>query len=410
VNVRTTYSSLLHRSVRQLWRFRLRSSLVVGCASLGVAGVIVSVDFAAGGRQQVLDQIRRMGTNVVMVTAQPDRARGGRARTGAIVTTLREGDYTAVRREVADVVRSSPIVSIALRLKAGDFSKVSPVVGCEPAYFAIKSWPIDQGTAFDDTDVRRSARVALLGRTVASDLYGTKSPIDRRLFINRVPFTVLGVMTERGQGLDVANEDQQVYVPLTTAMRRLMNIDYFNGIALEIRSWNEMDRSAADIAGVLRVRHRASATHPDDFQVQSQKELVDTQVASSGRLGFLVSWVGWSGLVVSGLGVLAMAWIAVRDRTTEVGTRRALGATAMNIFVQFAFEAAVLAAVGSAAGLALGWSGTRIVAHQAQVPFVFDALAASLALGSALLLNLTFSTWPAYRAATLDPVEALKHE
>jgi len=124
----------------------------------------------------------------------------------------------------------------------------------------------------------------------------------------------------------------------------------------------------------------------------------------------LVSWVGWSGLVVSGLGVLAMAWIAVRDRTTEVGTRRALGATAMNIFVQFAFEAAVLAAVGSAAGLALGWSGTRIVAHQAQVPFVFDALTASLALGSALLLNLTFSTWPAYRAATLDPVEALKHE
>jgi len=410
VKVLTTYSSILRRSVRQLWRFRLRSSLVAGCASLGVAGVIVSVDFAAGGRQQVLDQIRRMGTNVVMVTARPDRARAGRARTGAIVTTLREADYTAVRREVADVVRASPIVSIALRLKAGDFSKVSPVVGCDPAYFAIKSWPIDQGTVFDDTDVHRSARVALLGRTVASDLYGTESPIGRRVFINRVPFTVLGVLTERGQGLDVANEDQQVYVPLTTAMRRLMNIEYFTSIALEIRSWNDMDRSAAVIAGVLRVRHRTSATHPDDFQVQNQKELVDTQVASSGRLGFLVRWIGWSGLLVSGLGVLAMAWIGVRDRTTEVGTRRALGATAVHIFVQFAFEAAVLAAAGSAAGLALGWSGTRIVAHQAQVPFVFDALTACSALGSALMLNLTFSTWPAYRAATLDPVDALKHE
>ena len=171
-----------------------------------------------------------------------------------------------------------------------------------------------------------------------------------------------------------------------------------------------MDRSAAAIAGVLRVRHRTSASHPDDFQVQNQKELVDTQVASSSRLGFLVRWVGWSGLVVSGLGVLAMVWIAVRDRTTEVGTLRALGATAVNVFVQFAFEAAVLAAAGSAVGLALGWSLTRIVAHQARVPFVFDALTAFLALGSSLVLNLTFSTWPAYRAATLDPVEALKYE
>jgi putative ABC transport system permease protein len=396
--------------VRQLWRFRLRSSLVIGCPALGVAGVIISVDFAAGGRQQVLDQIRRMGTNIVMVTAQQDRSRAGRARTGSIVTTLREADYTAVRRDVADIVRSSPIVSTALRLKAGDFSKVSPVIGCEPAYFTIKSWPIDQGTAFDATDVRRSTRVALLGHTVASDLYGTNSPIDERLFINRVPFTVLGVMTERGQGLDVANEDQQVYVPVTTAMRRLMNIDYFNGIALEIRSWNEMDRSAAVLADVLRTRHRTSATHPDDFQVQNQKELVDTQMAASGRLGFFVRWVAWTGLVVCGLGVLAMAWIAVRDRTTEIGTRRALGATAVNVFAQFAFEAVMLAATGSAVDLALGWGGTRILADRAGVPFVFDASTAFLALGSALMLNLTFSTWPAYRAARLDPVEALKHE
>jgi putative ABC transport system permease protein len=377
---------------------------------MGAAGVIVSVNFAAGGRQQVLDQIRRMGTNIVMVTAQGDRGRAGRARTGSIVTTLRQSDYTAIRRDVGEIVQSSAIVSTALRLKAGGFSKVSPVVGCEASYFAIKAWPLNEGAVFDETDMRRSARVVLLGHTVASDLFGGASPLRERVFINRVPFVVVGVMTERGQGLDVANEDQQVYVPLTTVMRRLTNIDYFNAIALEIQHWDEMDRSAAAVSDLLNLRHRTSMTRPADFQVQNQKELVDTQLASSARLAFFVRWVGWSGLLMSGLGVLAMAWIAVRDRTMEIGTRRALGATAIDVFVQFAFEAMVLAAVGSIAGLALGWTGTQVVAARAHLPMIFDGGAAELAVSSALMLNVAFSTWPARRAAHLDPVSALKHE
>ena len=401
---------IVRGSLRQLWRYRLRSGLVICCAALGAAGVIVSVNFAAGGRQQVLDQIRRMGTNIVMVTAQPDRARAGRARTGSIVTTLRGSDYTAIRREVGDVVRSSAIVSTALRLKAGDFSKVSPVVGCEPSYFGIKAWSINDGAPFDDADMRRSARVALLGHTVASDLYGTEPPIGQRLFVNRVPFVVVGVLSERGQGLDVSNEDQQIYVPLTTAMRRLANIDYFNAIALEIQSWSEMDRSAAAVSELLNVRHRTSRTRPADFQVQNQKELVDTQLASSARLAFFVRWVAWTGLMVSGLGVLAMAWIGVRDRTAEIGTRRALGATDVDVFFQFGFEAMVLAMLGSITGLGIGWLGTGAVAARAPLPFVFDGGAATLAIGAALLVNIAFSTWPAYRAARLDPVVALQHE
>ena len=406
----SAYVRAVRGSLRQLWRFRLRSGLIVCCAGLGSAGVIVSVNFAAGGRQQVLEQIRRMGTNLVMVTAQPDRARAGRARSGSIVTTLKASDYSAIRHDVGDVVRSSAIVSTALRLKAGDFSKVSPVVGCEPAYFDIKAWPISEGAPFDDVDMRRSARVALVGHTVASDLFGTASPLGERLFINRVPFVVVGVLAERGQGLDVANEDQQVYVPLTTVMRRLANLDYFNAIALEIQNWDEMDHAAAAVSDLLNLRHRMSLTRPGDFQVQNQKELVDTQLASSARLAFFVRWVGWSGLLVSGLGVLAMAWIAVRDRTTEIGTRRALGATRADVFRQFVFEASVLAMLGSVAGLCLGWLGTEAVAARALLPFVFDRGTATLAIGSSLVVNAAFSTWPAYRAARLDPVVALKHE
>jgi putative ABC transport system permease protein len=403
---------LIAGAFRQMWRFRLRSGLVVCCAALGVAGIIASVNYASSGRQQILDQIRRMGTNTVMISAQQSRATAGRARTGSIVTTLREADYTALRRDLTGHVRSSAIVTQSFRLKAGDFSKAATVVGCEPSYFTIKSWPVEAGEIFDAPDLRRSARVALVGHTVAADLYGSDSAaaIGQRLFINRVPFEVAGVLAERGQGLDIANEDEQVYVPLTTAMRRLLNLDYFNAVVFEIADWNDMDASARMITGILHVRHHTMAGQRDDFQVQNQKELVDTQLASSARLVFFVRWIGVSGLLVSGLGVLAIAWITVRDRTTEIGTRRALGATASDVFFQFVFEASVLAAIGAASGLWLGRIASALIAARAKLPFVFERTPAMTALTTALLLNLLFSAWPAFRAARLDPIQALKYE
>jgi putative ABC transport system permease protein len=160
----------------------------------------------------------------------------------------------------------------------------------------------------------------------------------------------------------------------------------------------------------MAARHRASSADAADFQVQSQKELVDTQLASSARLGFFVRWVAWSGLLVSGLGILAMTWMAVRDRATEIGTRRALGATARDVFAQFAVEASMLATLGAMSGVLLGWGGTRLVSVRSGLPFVFDRTAAVLAVGVAIVLNVSFAAWPAALAARLDPVEALKKE
>ena len=211
-------------------RYRLRSTLVILCAALGVAGAITAVNYASGGRQQILEQIQRLGTNIIVVSAKQSRAVAGRERTGTIVTTLVEQDYQALQRELLGSLPSSAVVSAPLRLKAGFLSKVSPVIGVEPEYFRMKSWVLDKGMFFDDEDIRRSARVALLGHTVAADLFETDDPVGERLFINRVPFQVIGVLSERGPGLDAVNEDGRVYVPLTAAMRRLVNIDYENAI------------------------------------------------------------------------------------------------------------------------------------------------------------------------------------
>ena len=397
-------------SLRLIWRFRLRSSLILLSATLGVAGVISSVNYASGGRRQVLNQIRRLGTNVVNVTPQQSRSVGGRARTGSIVTTLVEQDYMAIRRELPSLARSSALATAGFRLKASDFSKTTSVVGCEPDYFRIKSWSLERGDFFEASDLRKSARVAILGHTVARDLFGDEAAVGRRLFINRAPFEVVGVLAELGQGLDVANEDNQVFVPLSTAMRRLMNVEYYSELVFELDRWEAMDNGAKAIANLLRRRHRSSPKQPEDFQVQNQKELIDTQTASAESLAFFVRWIGLSGLIVSGLGALAISWIAVKERTVEIGARRALGATACDIFFQLLFEAAVVSSLGSAFGLAAGWQSSRLIAEQAHLPFVFDWTNARVALAFAVALNLTFALLPSGKAARLDPIRALKYE
>jgi putative ABC transport system permease protein len=401
---------LARAALRQLWRYRLRSTLIITAAALGVAGAIVAVNYAAGGRQKVIEQIQRQGTNLIVVRAEAQRSVAGRARVAGIVTTLREADRVAILRGVDGLVRSSAVVSGSLRLKAQNLSTVATVVGCEPDYFSIRSWPAESGELFADPDVRRSARVALLGADLTRDLFGDTPPTGERLFINRVPFVVLGVMRERGQGLDVGNDDRQVYVPVSTAMRRLLGVEHYNAIFFEVADWRRMERVTADITALLRQRHRSSALRPDDFRVQSQKELIDTQAAAGRRLTFLVRWVGLSALAVAGLGVLAIAWIAVRDRTREIGTRRAIGATARDVFLQFAFEATVLSTAGIGVGLLVGFLGSAFAARAAQLPFAFDAANAALAVGSAFVLNLLFASWPALRAARLDPIAALRHD
>ncbi|MBA3963652.1 MAG: ABC transporter permease [Chthoniobacterales bacterium] len=372
--------------------------------------MICSVNYGAGGTRKLLEQIQRLGTNVLIVTPSKSQSVAGRAKTGQAVTTLTQRDYLALRRELLDRSRSSGLVSASFWTKTGDLSKNATVVGCEPDYFPIKNWDVTSGALFDSNQELSAARVALLGWSAATDLFGSESPIGRRLMINRVPFTVVGVLSERGQSLDTANEDTQIYVPLTTAMRRLMNVDYFSGIILEIAQLEALDASAATTHALLRQFHHLRAKQKDDFQIQNQKTLLDTQQLAADRLGFFLRWVGASALVVSGLGMLGITWIAVKERTRELGIRRALGASAGDIFAQMIFESAVVALTGCGLGLALSWPTSRLLSSSANYPFVFDRANAAVAFLAAGLLNIVFALWPSRQAASISPLTALKYE
>jgi len=295
-------------------------------------------------------------------------------------------------------------------IKAGDLSKNLAVIGCQPDYFAIKSWPADAGQGFGAMDERTMARVVLLGHTVATDLFASDPPLGRRMMINRVPFTVIGVLAERGQGLDVSNEDNQVYIPLTTAMHRVMNLDHYSAIVLEIRSIAEMDSAAEQTTSILRVLHRIRADRPNDFQIQNQKTLLETQTAAAGRLGFLLRWIGGSAVTVSGLGILGISWIVIKARTRDLGTCRALGATARDIFYQVWLENTVLTLTGGCTGLVVSWLISKWTSRSFGLPFVFDGGVAAIAFTSAAALNLTFSIFPSRKAARVHPIEALRQE
>jgi putative ABC transport system permease protein len=348
---------------------------------------------------------------VLVLTPQLSRNVGGRAKTGTIVTTLVGADYAEILREIPEIEKSSATVTTSFLVKAGDLSKSNCIVmGTEPAFARIRHWQTAEGQFYGIAEMRRSARVAVLGSTVRRDLFGSESPIGKRMFINRVPFEVMGVLEERGQGLDATNEDNQVYVPLSTAMRRLANVDYFSAIFFALTRWDGMEETTESIRRVLSKRHRAPGNLPEDFQIQDQKTLIDTEIASSHRLTFLVRWAGLSGLVVSGLGILAICWVAVGERVVEIGIRRALGATKSDIFLQFLFEAVVISVLGCFAGLMAGWRGTQSVAERADLPFFFDWRSAALVAGFAISMNLVFALIPSRRAALLDPIRALKSE
>jgi putative ABC transport system permease protein len=388
----------------------LRSALLALSAALGVSGVVCSVNYGASGTQKVLDQIRRLGTNVLIITPAPSRSLAGRPRTGAALTTLVERDYVAIKRNVPSRMRSSALVTQNFWTKAGDLSKNAAIVGCEPGYFPAKDWTAEAGELFDAAQERTAARVAVLGHTTALDLFGLSSPVGQRMTVNRVPFTVVGVLRERGQGLDVNNEDNQIYVPLRTAMRRLMNVDHYAGILVEVDSLENMDQAANQIRLLLHQGHYILPNQPDDFQVQNQKTLVDTQLAASEQLGFFLRWVGTSALLVSGLGIVAITWIAVQERTREIGTRRALGATSADILLQIQCENGSLALLGGLLGIALSWPISLLLSAESSLPFVFHGKNALLVFEIAGALNLVFSLLSSREAASISPMEALRYE
>ena len=396
--------------LRNFRRERLQAVLAILAATVGTGGVVVSTDYAAARTEEDLRSVPPHGHSCRY------RHTGGEPRSRRPCANWRPRDHAAKsrlsrshrassrdRRFIADYLHR-------VRVRSGDLTKSTTIVGCAPAYFAVRDWSTQSGDLFDAGDDRGQRRVALLGATLARDLFGESDPIGRRINIGREPFEVAGVLRERGQGLDAANEDAQVYVPLATGTRRLMNADYYTSIVVEIGSWQSMDRAAREIAEVMSRRHRPHSFTGPDFQVQNQKALVETQLAAFSRLTFFLRWIAASTAVVASLGIFAIAWIGVGHRSPEIGARRAIGATIADIVGQFFVEGIAGPILGCAAGVAVSWPVLRLIDLRVQQPFLFSGRLAIESAAVSVLLHSGSCLACCWRALGIDPSAALRAE
>lgn len=402
----------LRLSVHALSTHRTRALLAAAGTALGVAGVVMVTAIGEGARHAVMRRIQSLGRNMLVVSAARTESRAGREiQRDGWVRTLRTSDAAAVLRGSPGIIRAAPAQDRGMVARYGPIQTSATVLGTTPEWRLIRQFPLAEGRFFTRQENHQRARVAVLGSAIRENLFDTLPAVGRTIRIGVVPFEVIGVLASKGVSPDgSASEDDRIVVPLETGLRRLFNLDYVKLIYLEVDSAASDVVVAEEAAAILRVRHGLPPGSEDDFAIQNQRVLLAAEEAARQSFQRLILGCALLSLMVGGAGILSVMMLAIRERRPEIGLRMAVGARRRDIAQQFLSEALMLAIAGGAAGLGLGLAGSGVVSAltswnaQAGVRLLAVSILAviGLAAGSGL--------WPAWRAARLEPVEALRRE
>ena len=387
----------------------VRTTLSLVGIIIGVAAVILMVAVGEGAQKEVLKKIQGMGTNLIIVSAGQVKTVGGRARQVSIVTTLLPKDAMAIASEISGIAQTAPAQGKRLPLKYETQSYTTQVVGTTPNLPEIKNISVAKGRFFSEEEDRLMARVAVLGPTPAKNLLGKANPIGETIQIKNVAFEVIGVTAEKGM-IAGQDEDDQVFIPLNTAMKRLMNVTYLSQIYLQARSTADMKPSERDIKSLIRERHRLKEDKADDFTIQNQIDILEAEQQTTESFTLLIGSIAGVSLLVGGVGILAVMLILVRERTNEIGVRRAVGARRKDILLQFMMEATTLSIGGGIAGILIGLLGSFVVRYATKWPVALSAMPILISFGFSFVVGFFFGVYPARKASRLDPIIALRAE
>jgi len=395
-------------SARALFAHKVRAALALASIAVSVGAVVVVSAIGEGAKKEILRQTESMGTNLLVVRPAQVRKSAARKLVRGVVSTLTAEDHGAVR-ELREVKAAVPGQENTLLVKAGNRVMSTRVLGTTAPYLEVCRFQVDRGRFIDRDDDEQSRRVAVLGARVSEELFQRDSAMGKDIRIRGVPFEVIGVLKGKGIQADGSDQDNQVVIPIRTALRRVFNLSWLNPIFVSVRDPGEMSDAESRIAQLLRSRHRLDC-RPDDFSIQNKSRVLAAQGQIANSLTSLAVGLAGVSLIVGGIGILALMLMTVKERTSEIGLRMAVGARPADILLQFLAEATLLALAGWLAGLTFGISGAVVIAFTAQWKVAISPSMLLLSLGTVLAAGAGFGIWPARKASLITPICALQVE
>ena len=401
-------------ALRSLRSNTLRSVLTTLGIIIGVGAVIIMVSVGNGAKAEINKMIDKLGANIMMVRPGRHFGRGVAGGAGSL-PTLTEDDAWAIQNEVATVQLAAPTVKGSAQLIAGNLNWSTSVSGVTNEFFTAREWDLSSGRRFDPQELKGAAKVAIIGETVAENLFPDQDPVGQPLRVNRVPFTIIGVLEAKGESGPGGDQDDSLMLPLSTARKRVLGGrrlagNLVNDIWVKAKSAEVVTQTEELVTALLRDRHRIAPNQEDDFEVRNMAEFMNARADTSDAMSLLLMAVASISLVVGGIGIMNIMLVSVTERTREIGLRMSVGATGGDILSQFLIEAIVLSLIGGLLGVLIGLGGSLAMGHFSQWRAVIDPRAVLLAFSFSAAVGVFFGFYPAHKASLLDPIEALRHE
>jgi putative ABC transport system permease protein len=394
-------------ALREIRRNVLRSSLTTLGVIIGVASVIVMITLGNGATAQVTADIANMGSN--LLTVMPGQRVGPGGASGS-ARPFRRQDVEALGRNVTSVTSIAPVASMGLSVITGAKNRSTTVTGTTNAYFESGNWKLAAGRWFSDSEIRSGAAVCIIGQTTKTELLGSAEPLGARLRLRSLSCSVIGLLESKGKSNFGQDRDDTVVIPLRTMQRRLTGNEDIQQVQLSVRSTTSSEKAQQDITRLMRERRRLAQDADDDFSIMDQQEIANTISGTTRTLTGLLAAVAAISLLVGGIGIMNIMLVSVTERTREIGIRLAIGAFERDVLTQFLIEAMVLSVFGGVIGISLALAASFAVARALGLPFAIDYSIVAMAFLFSAGVGVVFGFFPARRAASLNPIDALRHE